>query len=69
MDASLSIYMVVLLSCGMGIWAVRELLVAEANQQLPENQKIRPTVLSRTGLKGGDHSSSVTTHCSPVTAH
>jgi hypothetical protein len=56
MDTSLLIYVIVFLGGGMGIWIVRELLLTEANQQLPDEEKIRRTMWSRTGLKSGEMS-------------
>jgi hypothetical protein len=39
-----------LIGCGAGIWFVRRYILEEADQQLPEHEKMRRTVWSRTGL-------------------
>jgi len=56
MDIRLLIYVLVLLGAGIGIWIVRELLVEQADEHLPDDEKIRRTIWSRTGLKAGEMS-------------
>jgi hypothetical protein len=56
MNAVLAIYVAVLLVGGLVGWAVREMMLTEANQQLPEEYQIRRTMWNRTGLKGGEMS-------------
>jgi hypothetical protein len=56
MDTGILIYIIIFFGGGIGIWIVRELLLAEANQQLPDEEKIQRTKWSRTGLKSGEMS-------------
>jgi hypothetical protein len=52
----LAIYIVVFLLGGIAIWVVREMMLAEANQQLSDEEQIRRTIWNRTGLKSGEMS-------------
>jgi hypothetical protein len=56
MDLRLWTYSFILMSGGVGIWIVRELMAKEADQQLPSDEKIRRTIWSRTGFKSGEMS-------------
>ena len=56
MDIQLLIYASVLLGAGFCIWIVRELLIDQADEHLPGDEKIRRTFWSRTGLKAGEMS-------------
>jgi hypothetical protein len=55
-ESILLIYVCFFFGCGMAIFIVRERMVAQANQQLPEDEKIRRTMWSRSGLAGGEMS-------------
>jgi hypothetical protein len=56
MSAVLVIYIVVLLLGGAVGWAVMETMLTEANQQLPDENRIRRTIWNRTGLRSGEMS-------------
>jgi hypothetical protein len=49
MDIRLLIYVLVLLGAGIGIWIVRELLVEQADEHLPDDEKIRRTIWREQG--------------------
>jgi hypothetical protein len=51
---ALGIYICFFLGGGLGIWIVRERLIAQANLQLPDDAKVQRTMWSRTGLKSGE---------------
>jgi hypothetical protein len=56
MNVFLILYIIVFLVSGIAIWAVREMMLTEANQQLPDEEQIRRTIWNRTGLKSGEMS-------------
>jgi hypothetical protein len=47
---------------GVGVWIVRECIVSEADQNLPDSDKIHRTIWARTGLKSGEMSRAWRTH-------
>jgi hypothetical protein len=56
MNVVLILYIIVFLVSGIAIWAVREMMLTKANQQLPGEEQIRRTIWNRTGLKSGEMS-------------
>jgi hypothetical protein len=56
MNFVLILYITVFLVSGIAIWAVGEMMLTEANQQLPDEEQIRRTIWNRTGLKSGEMS-------------
>lgn len=56
MDTRFSIYVVLAFAGGAGIWIVREMMAAEVDERLPENEKIRRTMWNRTGFESGEMS-------------
>jgi hypothetical protein len=56
MNVVLTLYIIVFLVGGIAIWAVREMMQTEANQQLPDEEQIRRTIWNRAGLKSGEMS-------------
>lgn len=48
------LYFCFILAGAMAIWIVRERLVSQADQKLPEDAKVQRTMWSRTGLKSGE---------------
>lgn len=56
------IYGFVLVGGGAGIYIVREMLVDEADEQLPDEEKIQRTMWWRTGLKSGEMPRAWETH-------
>jgi hypothetical protein len=56
MDIRFSIYVCLAFASGAGIWIVREVMIVEADERLPENEKIRRTMWNRTGLESGEMS-------------
>ena len=51
---TVSVYVFFFLGGGLGTWIVRERLVNQANQRLPQGAKVRRTMWSRTGLESGE---------------
>src|ERR1700723_1198881 len=56
MNVVLTFYIIVFLVGGIAIGAVREMMLTEANRQLPDEEQIRRTIWNRTGLKSGEMS-------------
>jgi len=56
MDIRFCIYMGLLFASGAGIWIVREAMLGDVDERLPENEKIRRTMWNRTGLESGEMS-------------
>jgi hypothetical protein len=62
MDRLLWIYVFLLMAGGVGIAMVRQRILEEADQKLPEGEKIQHTFWNRTGLKSGEMSRAWQTH-------
>jgi hypothetical protein len=62
MNTRRAIYFCLLLSSGLGVWVVREQMIAQADSHLPDSGKVRRTMWSRTGLKSGEMSRLWETH-------
>jgi hypothetical protein len=62
MDICFGIDVCLLLACGAGILIVREVMTVEADERLPENEKIRRTMWNRTGFESGEMSRMWRTH-------
>jgi|SRR5580658_9708588 hypothetical protein len=56
MDIRFWIYAGLLFACGAGIRIVREVMTEEADERLPENEKIPRTMWNRTGFESGEMS-------------
>jgi hypothetical protein len=56
MDIRFCIYMGLLFASGAGIWIVREAMLGDVDERLPENEKIRRTMWNRTGPESGEMS-------------
>ncbi len=56
MDIRFSIYPYFLFACSAGIWIVGEVILTAVDQRPPENEKIRRTMWSGTGLENGEMS-------------
>jgi uncharacterized protein YneF (UPF0154 family) len=56
MDIRFSIYPYFLFACSAGIWIVSEAILTADDQRPPENEKMRRTMWSRTGLESGEMS-------------
>jgi hypothetical protein len=62
MDTRFYIYLCFLFLNGAGIWIVREAMVAEVDERLPENERIQRTMWNRTGFENGEMSRAWRTH-------
>jgi hypothetical protein len=59
---TLLIYLCILMCDGLSIWIVRECIVSDADQNLPNSDKIHRAIWARTGLKRGEMSRAWRTH-------